>query len=95
MRSKIKVLETLKKMSESIALQLIWPVGQAVKTPASHAGNGGSIPPRVTRNNDGESRSLYTDRCRALRKQRQSPVDFEADVKATCRAIGEVGVDGA
>ena len=26
----------------------IWPVGQAVKTPASHAGNGGSIPPRVT-----------------------------------------------
>ena len=23
-------------------------VGQAVKTPASHAGNGGSIPPRVT-----------------------------------------------
>ena len=73
----------------------IWPVGQAVKTPASHAGNGGSIPPRVTRNNDGESRSLYTDRCRALRKQRQSPMDFEADVKATCRAIGEVGVDGA
>ena len=27
----------------------IWPVGQAVKTPASHAGNGGSIPQRVTR----------------------------------------------
>ena len=26
----------------------MWPVGQAVKTPASHAGNGGSIPPRVT-----------------------------------------------
>ena len=26
----------------------IWLVGQAVKTPASHAGNGGSIPPRVT-----------------------------------------------
>ena len=25
------------------------PVGQAVKTPASHAGNGGSIPPRVTK----------------------------------------------
>ena len=25
-----------------------WLVGQAVKTPASHAGNGGSIPPRVT-----------------------------------------------
>ena len=27
----------------------VWPVGQAVKTPASHAGNGGSIPPRVTK----------------------------------------------
>ena len=39
-------------MSESIALQLIWPVGQAVKTPASHAGNGGSIPPRVTKVGD-------------------------------------------
>ena len=26
----------------------LWLVGQAVKTPASHAGNGGSIPPRVT-----------------------------------------------
>ena len=25
-----------------------WPVGQAVKTPASHAGNAGSIPARVT-----------------------------------------------
>ena len=27
---------------------LKWPVGQAVKTAASHAANGGSIPPRVT-----------------------------------------------
>ena len=26
----------------------LWPVGQAVKTPASHAGNTGSIPVRVT-----------------------------------------------
>ena len=26
-----------------------WLVGQAVKTPASHAGNAGSIPARVTR----------------------------------------------
>ena len=26
----------------------MWPVGQAVKTPASHAGNAGSIPARVT-----------------------------------------------
>ena len=29
----------------------LWLVGQAVKTPASHAGNGGSIPPRVTLKN--------------------------------------------
>ena len=28
----------------------IRPVGQAVKTPPSHGGNGGSIPPRVTIN---------------------------------------------
>ena len=28
--------------------RLLWPVGQAVKTAASHAANGGSIPPRVT-----------------------------------------------
>ena len=27
----------------------MWPVGQAVKTAASHAANGGSIPPRVTK----------------------------------------------
>ena len=27
----------------------IWLVGQAVKTPASHAGNAGSIPARVTK----------------------------------------------
>lgn len=27
--------------------QKIRPVGQAVKTPPSHGGNGGSIPPRV------------------------------------------------
>ena len=35
----------------------IWLVGQAVKTPASHAGNGGSIPPRVTLKNT--ARKLY------------------------------------
>ena len=29
--------------------RLLWPVGQAVKTAASHAANGGSIPPRVTK----------------------------------------------
>ena len=27
---------------------VLWPVGQAAKTPASHAGNAGSIPARVT-----------------------------------------------
>ena len=30
----------------------IWLVGQAVKTPASHAGNAGSIPARVTKRMD-------------------------------------------
>ena len=29
----------------------VWPVGQAVKTPASHAGNTSSILVRVTLNN--------------------------------------------
>ena len=27
--------------------ELKWPVGQAVKTPPFHGGNGGSIPPRI------------------------------------------------
>ncbi len=27
---------------------LAWPLGQAVKTPPFHGGNGGSIPPGVT-----------------------------------------------
>ena len=27
---------------------ILWPVGQAVKTPPFHGDNGGSIPPRVT-----------------------------------------------
>ena len=30
------------------ALNYIWPVGQAVKTPPSHGGNRGSSPLRVT-----------------------------------------------
>ena len=34
-----------------------WLVGQAVKTPASHAGNAGSIPARVTR----KSTTLFND----------------------------------
>ena len=29
--------------------ELIWPVGQAVKTPPFHGGNAGSIPARVTK----------------------------------------------
>lgn len=29
--------------------KVVWLVGQAVKTPASHAGNVGSIPARVTK----------------------------------------------
>ena len=32
----------------SQGFMFIWPVGQAVKTSASHAGNAGSIPARVT-----------------------------------------------
>ena len=31
-----------------LQVSIIWPVGQAVKTPASHAGIGSSILPRVT-----------------------------------------------
>lgn len=44
------------------------PVGQAVKTPASHAGNGGSIPPRVTR--EGTDRKSEPDRSRLTRVRR-------------------------
>ena len=31
-----------------LIISALWPVGQAAKTPASHAGNAGSIPARVT-----------------------------------------------
>ena len=31
-----------------LQFSIVWPVGQAVKTPASHAGIGSSILPRVT-----------------------------------------------
>lgn len=34
---------------KSLSPSGIWLVGQAVKTPASHAGNAGSIPARVTK----------------------------------------------
>ena len=40
-----------------------WLVGQAVKTPASHAGNGGSIPPRVTIKLEKLNMNIYTLRC--------------------------------
>ena len=35
----------------AIIIDVVWLVGQAVKTPASHAGNEGSIPSRVTYEN--------------------------------------------
>ena len=38
-------------MCYNIKVVEIWPVGQAVKTLASHAGNMGSIPVRVTTHN--------------------------------------------
>ena len=37
----------------------LWLVGQAVKTPASHAGNGGSIPPRVILNREIEKPDMF------------------------------------
>ena len=39
----------------------IWLVGQAVKTPASHAGNAGSIPARVTK--DSKRKRKNRKRC--------------------------------
>ena len=47
--------------------RLEWPVGQAVKTAASHAANGGSIPPRVTifYLTDGERYGMITKRASA------------------------------
>ena len=54
-----KIQTTLRNLKKSIdktrnicyTLKVVWKwlVGQAVKTPASHAGNAGSIPARVTR----------------------------------------------
>ena len=48
----------------------IWPVGQAVKTPASHAGFAGSIPARVTTSEDrgerAEDRSFASARFQFL-----------------------------
>ena len=45
------------------------PVGQAVKTPASHAGNAGSIPARVTRGHDRRmAEMIYRALRQAIRK---------------------------
>ena len=42
----------------------IWPVGQAVKTAASHAVNVGSIPSRVTKSKQGKMNiELFTQEC--------------------------------
>ena len=38
----------------------IRPVGQAVKTPPFHGGNGGSIPPRVTKKKKHFERSAFS-----------------------------------
>lgn len=38
-------------------------VGQAVKTPASHAGNTGSIPVRVTKEKDEEKVLIKRNKC--------------------------------
>ena len=42
-------LETACENRQMPASLLLWPVGQAVKTAASHAVNVGSIPARVTK----------------------------------------------
>ena len=44
-----KVLTKLKTRAIIDKYCEFWLVGQAVKTPASHAGNAGSIPARVTK----------------------------------------------
>ena len=51
----------IRQLSDIMHLEnSIWPVGQAVKTAASHAANMGSIPVRVTREKQTE-RSLQLD----------------------------------
>ena len=45
------VYQTKKGLMVCLPKSRLRLVGQAVKTPASHAGNGGSIPPRVTLKN--------------------------------------------
>ena len=42
-------------------LETMWPVGQAVKTAASHAANMGSIPVRVTTQKQAPDRALPAD----------------------------------
>ena len=56
-----------------LPLFFAWPVGQAVKTPPFHGGNGGSIPPRVTKwkfSSAGRASALQAE------GQRFEPVNF-------------------
>ena len=46
-----------------------WPVGQAVKTPASHAGNAGSIPARVTKRMDLGREAGFRYICEAVKSR--------------------------
>ena len=71
----------------------IWPVGQAVKTPASHAGNAGSIPARVTNFPHRLTRNRTREGFGRVRKARsgfpakgaQQLAASRADCKAGCR----------
>ena len=51
---------------------LIWPVGQSVKTLASHAENMGSIPVRVTKTKEGVL--LHSFFCFAMRTASHEPI---------------------
>ena len=71
----------------------IWPVGQAVKTPASHAGNAGSIPARVTNFPHRLTRNRTREGFGRVRKAQsgfpakgaQQLAASRADCKAGCR----------
>ena len=48
-----------KKSVFDIIAKSMRPVGQAAKTPPSHGGNGGSIPPRVTKQKSTSKEVLF------------------------------------
>ena len=48
---------------------VLWPVGQAAKTPASHAGNAGSIPARVTKRMDLGREAGFRYICEAVKSR--------------------------